>query len=90
MNMLKIQSLREMTRDELSLKKAELLDERFNLRMRLSLKQLDNPLRLRQIRREIAKINTILNEDALGLSKLAESKTSVLDDSKAKKTGEEK
>ena len=90
MDMLKIQSLREMTRDELSLKKTELLDERFNLRMRLSLKQLDNPLRLRQIRRDIAKINTILNEDALGLIKLAESTTTVLDDSKAKKTGEEK
>ena len=53
--------------------------------MRRSLKPLDNPLRLRQIRREMAQIMTILHEDKTGLRKLAEQKTSILADTKSKK-----
>jgi large subunit ribosomal protein L29 len=78
---LKVQSLREMTRDELIQKKNDLLDESFNLRMRKSFKTLDNPLRLRQIRREIARIETVLTEDVKGIRKLAEEKTSILSES---------
>jgi len=77
--MLKVQSLRELTRQELQQKKIELEDEQFNLNMRKSLKALDNPLRLRYIRREIAKINTVLREDELGMNKLAETAGLVLD-----------
>lgn len=87
--MLKIRDLRELTRDELLLKKNDLLDERFNLNMRRSMKALDNPLRLRQIRREIALVNTTLNEDKLGIQKLAERKSAILPDSKASKKGKE-
>jgi len=78
---LKVQSLREMTREELMQKQHDLLEEQFNLRMRRSLKSLDNPLRLRQIRREIAKIMTVLNEDRIGLRKLADTSTSILSQS---------
>ena len=78
--MLKVQSLREMTRTELVQKKNDLLDEQFNLRMRRSLKALENPLRLRQIRREVAKIETVLHEDATGRRRLADTKTSILPD----------
>ncbi|MDH4157193.1 MAG: 50S ribosomal protein L29 [candidate division Zixibacteria bacterium] len=92
--MLKLHTLRELTRDELLQKRVDLLDERFNLNMRRSLKALDNPLRLRQIRREIARIETVLREDELGLRKLAESTTSVLSSSasrsRSKKAKEEK
>lgn len=84
--MLKLQQMREMTKDELHQKMLDLIDERFNLNMRRSIKALDNPLRLRQIRREIAKINTVLREDELNIRKLAEQKTSILPQSdKAKK-----
>jgi large subunit ribosomal protein L29 len=76
--------LREMTTVELGAKVGELNEERFNLNMRRSLKQLDNPLRLRQIRREIAKINTLLNEDKKGIRKLAQEKVSILDSTKKK------
>lgn len=76
--MLKVASLREMTRDELLLKQSDLLDERFNLNMRRSLKALDNPLRLRNIRREIALIKTVLREDELKIRTLAESTTKIL------------
>ena len=83
--MLKVQTLREMTREELVQKRTELLEEQFNLRMRKSLKSLDNPLRLRQIRREIAKIMTILNEDRIGIRKLADTRISILSQSGAKR-----
>jgi len=71
MSMVKLGVLRELTRDELEQRKGELADEQFNLRMRQSLKTLDNPLRIRQIRREIGRIMTILNEDKLEIRKLA-------------------
>jgi len=80
--MLKVNSLREMTRDELQQRKIELEEEVFNLNMRRSLKQLDNPLRMRGVGREIAKVLTVLREDELGINKLAERKISVLDSSK--------
>jgi large subunit ribosomal protein L29 len=87
---MKLQSLRELTRDELQQQMTELNDEMFNLSMRRSLKALDNPLRLRQVRREIARIKTVLNEDKLGIRKLAESKSSILDDVGAKSKDKEK
>lgn len=87
---LKVQALREMTPEELRQKMNELNDELFNLNMRRSLKALDNPLRLRQIRREIARIKTVLNEDKHGIRKLAESSTSILGKSGAKDKEKEK
>ncbi len=80
MTLVKMETLRELTRDELQQRRAELADEQFNLRMRQSLKALDNPLRLRHIRREIAKIITLLREDDLEIRKLAKTKTTVLGD----------
>jgi large subunit ribosomal protein L29 len=74
-----------MTREELMQKRTELLEEQFNLRMRKSLKSLDNPLRMRQIHREIAKIMTILNEDKIGIRKLADTRISILSQSGAKR-----
>jgi len=83
---MRVQELRELTGEELLQKKRDLEDERFNLNMRKSFKQLDNPLRLRLIRRELAKINTVLHEDEMGIRKLAQAKTSILSeaDKKAK------
>jgi len=78
MTMTKLQQMRELTRAELEQKRNELSDEQFNLRMRQSLKALDNPLRLRLIRREIAKINTLLHEDDLNIRSLAKTKMTVL------------
>lgn len=81
-------TLRELTRGELLQKERDLVEERFNLNMRQSLKQLDNPLRLRMIDREIARIKTILNEDEKGIRVLAKEKTTILTDSKKKTKGE--
>ncbi|MCJ7457814.1 MAG: 50S ribosomal protein L29 [candidate division Zixibacteria bacterium] len=64
-------ALKDLTKEELVQKRDELEEERFNLRMQKSAKELDNPLRLRVIRREIARINTMLHEEELGKRKLA-------------------
>lgn len=85
--MAKIESLRDMTQAELIQKKNDLLDERFNLRMSRSLKELDNPLRLRHIRREVAQVSTILNEDKLNIYKLADKTTSILLDTDSSAKG---
>lgn len=83
---MKTEALRDLTREELQQRLRELADEDFNLRMRRSLKDLENPLRLRYVRREIARIRTVLSEDQKGIRRLAESKTSILD-SAGKKSG---
>jgi len=79
---MRTKEMRELTREELEQKKRDLAEERFNLRMRKSFKELENPLRLRELRREIARINTVLHEDELDVHGLAKSRTSILDDLK--------
>ncbi len=59
---LKPTAMRDMGVDELQLRVAELREELFNLRFRNSLKQLDNPLKIRESRREMARLLTVLNE----------------------------
>ncbi len=67
---MKASELRSMTREELENLLEELRDEEFKLRVRRSTEELPNPLRLRMIRRDIARIMTILREDELGIIKL--------------------
>ncbi len=78
----KITALRDMTHDELSQRSKELKDEMFNLQMRRTLKPLDNPLRLRFIRRELARINTVLAEDRRGIRSISDAKVSLLGEKK--------
>ncbi|UCE65385.1 MAG: 50S ribosomal protein L29 [Candidatus Zixiibacteriota bacterium] len=60
---MKPREIRDMTKDEILLRKAELEKEIFNLKIRQRYKQVDNPLRIRILRRELARITTILHED---------------------------
>lgn len=53
---------REMTADEIQTRVAELREELFNLRFRNTMKQLDNPLKIRESRREMARLLTVLKE----------------------------
>jgi large subunit ribosomal protein L29 len=54
--------MREMTPDDIRQRLNELREELFNLRFRNSMRQLDNPLKIRAGRREIAKLLTVLRE----------------------------
>jgi len=57
---MKASELREMTPDEIRRKLAELRDEQFKLRLRRSAEELPNPLRLRLLRRDVARCLTVL------------------------------
>ena len=58
----KAAAMREMTVDEIRERVHELRAELFNLRFRNSMKQLDNPLQIRERRRELARLITVLNQ----------------------------
>ena len=55
-------AMRDQGADEIRLRVAELREEMFNLRFRNSMKQLDNPLKIREGRREISRLLTVLGE----------------------------
>ena len=62
---MKAADLRNMTESELKAHHDTLVDELVNLRVKLSMRQLDNPLRVRALRRDIARTMTILRQKAI-------------------------
>jgi large subunit ribosomal protein L29 len=63
---MKALEMREMTLEELQVHYESLIDELVNLRIKLKMRQLDNPLRVRHLRREVARAKTVLKEKDLG------------------------
>jgi len=59
------EQLREFTAEELAEKLAESKEELFNLRFQLATNQLDNTARLSQVKKEIARILTVVREQEL-------------------------
>jgi large subunit ribosomal protein L29 len=59
--------LRDMSDDELDQRARELGEEVFNLRFQVTMAMAKNPARIGQVKRELARIRTILRERALGL-----------------------
>ena len=62
MTHVKATAFREMNGDEMRARVAELREDLFNLRFRNTMKQLDNPLKIRESRREMARLLTVLKE----------------------------
>jgi large subunit ribosomal protein L29 len=60
-------NLRELSDGELQQRSRELGEELFNLRFQASMAMAKNPARIGQIRRDIARVKTILRERQLGL-----------------------
>lgn len=58
----KANKLRDLTQEELSRKVAELKGELFNLRFQLATGQLENPMRIREVKKTIAQTQTIIRE----------------------------
>jgi len=57
--------LRELTAQELNNKLGEYKSELFNLRFQLATGQLENPMRIKQVRKDIARVKTIAREKEL-------------------------
>jgi len=62
---MKPQDIRELTDEEIRERIAELKEEQFRLRFRRSTMELENPKLINQIRRDIARMKTILSEREL-------------------------
>ena len=59
---MKANEARELSADDLKARLEELVTERFNLRFRSATESIENPMRFRAIRRDIARLQTILRE----------------------------
>jgi large subunit ribosomal protein L29 len=63
---MRAEEIRELSVDEIKSRVAELEEERFRLRFRSATETLENPLRLRTIRKDIARLKTVLTEKQQG------------------------
>ena len=61
---MKAQDLRDKTPDQLREELASLKKEAFNLRFQQATGQLESTARMRSVKRDVARVNTILNEKA--------------------------
>ncbi len=62
---MKIEQIREKSDEELAQLQRDLQEELFNLRFQLVSRQLNNPLRIRIVRRDISRVKTIIRERQL-------------------------
>lgn len=66
---MKVKDIRDLTDDELAKRLDEAKEELFNLRFQLATGQLDNGLKIRDARRQIARVQTIRRERELAAAK---------------------
>ncbi len=64
---MKVNEIRDLSADEQTDKLNSLKEELFNLRFQHATGQLENPMRIREVKRSIAQIKTIQHEAALGI-----------------------
>lgn len=62
---MKAKDLREQTVEELKAKERELYDQLFQLRFQAATAQLEKPAKIRQVRRDLARIKTVIRHKAL-------------------------
>jgi len=63
---MKASEIKNMSIDEIKAREADLSKELFNLRMRHVTSQLENPMKIRMVRKDIARIRTIIAEKERG------------------------
>jgi len=59
---MKASEIRELTLEELRQREEDISEELFNLKFQLATAQLENKMRVRQVRRDLARIKTIMRE----------------------------
>ena len=65
MKLMKANEFRQLSEQELGSKLTELKGELFNLRFQLATGQLDNPMRIKSVRKDIARVKTIIREEEI-------------------------
>lgn len=66
---MKAEEIRDLTDDELARKLADLKEELFNLRFQMATGQLDNPMRMKAIKKDIARVKTVQRERELRIQR---------------------
>lgn len=66
---MKAEEIRELTDDELGRKLSDLKEELFNLRFQMATGQLDNPMQMKAVKKDIARVKTIMRERELQLKR---------------------
>ena len=69
MRSVKAKEIRELTNEELARKIADSKEELFRLRFQLATGQLNNPMKIKEVKRQIARFKTILRERELGIQR---------------------
>ena len=62
---MKVKDIRDMSAGELNQKLASLKEELFNLRFQLATGQLENPMRIKEVKKTIARVKTIQREQEI-------------------------
>ncbi|MDO5311018.1 MAG: 50S ribosomal protein L29 [Monoglobaceae bacterium] len=65
---MKIQDIRDLSTQELEDKIKDLKEELFNLRFQNATNQLDNPMSIVSVKKDIARVKTVLKEKELGIN----------------------
>ncbi len=65
---MKINEIRDLSAQEINDKIQDLKEELFNLRFQNAMNQLENPMRIVAVKKDIAKLKTVLKEQELGLN----------------------
>ncbi len=63
---MKANKFRDLSKEELSNKLVDLKSELFNLRFQHATGQLDNPMKIKHVKRDIARVSTVIRERELG------------------------
>lgn len=66
---MKMEEIRELPLEELKLRLQDAIEELANLRIQLATRQLDNPMRVRLARKDVARLKTVIREYELGIRK---------------------
>jgi len=66
---MKVREMRELTDAELAKKLDDSKDELFRLRFQMATGQLDNPMKLKEVRHKMARVKTIMRERELGIQR---------------------
>ena len=59
---MKAKELRDLTYEELVKKESDLQEELFNLRFRLATGQLDNPMTIKAVKKDMARVKTVIRQ----------------------------
>ena len=67
---MKVNDIRDMSTGELNQKLASLKEELFNLRFQLATGQLENPMRIKEVKKTIARVLTIITEKEMNFERV--------------------